>query len=70
MSQKKRQRKKKPLLIWHRYLGLASALFVIILSITGILLNHTESLRLDERPVAQRWLLNIYGIAAVEPGAA
>jgi hypothetical protein len=49
--------------MWHRWLGLAVALFAVILSITGLMLNHTESLRLDERRVESSWLLALYGIS-------
>ena len=45
-------------------------MFIIILSITGIMLNHTESLRMDERPVGQGWLLSVYGIQEPESGPA
>ncbi len=36
---------------WHRRLGIVSALFVLVLSITGIMLNHAAPLRLDQRMV-------------------
>ena len=36
---------------WHRRLGLVSTLFVLMLSITGIMLNHAVPLRLDQRTV-------------------
>ncbi len=36
---------------WHRRLGIVSAAFVLVLSITGILLNHAASLHLDQRMV-------------------
>lgn len=49
--------------LWHRYLGLASALFVAVLAVTGLLLNHTDGLGLDRRPVRAAWLLDWYGIA-------
>ena len=48
--------------IWHRRIGLLAGLFVLILSLTGIALNHTEALRLDDRHVSATWLLNWYGI--------
>ncbi len=48
--------------VWHRRLGLISLLLVIILSVTGILLNHTETLRLDEKPLRNFLLLKLYGI--------
>ncbi len=31
----------------HRYLGIALAAFLLVMSITGIMLNHTDALRLD-----------------------
>jgi len=52
----------KHLWIWHRRLGAAVAVVVIALCITGIALNHTEALRLDERYIAAGWLLDWYGI--------
>ncbi len=47
---------------WHRYIGLVSILFVIMLFITGILLNHTEELQLAKRYVQYEWVLDWYGI--------
>ena len=64
------KRKKSPakllrsLYIWHRYIGLAAALFVILLTITGLALNHTEDLSLDSRHVGSGLLLDLYGIDA------
>ncbi|RMG57833.1 MAG: PepSY domain-containing protein [Gammaproteobacteria bacterium] len=48
--------------LWHRYLGLLAALFVIVLAVTGILLNHTDELKLNEKRVDTPWLLQWYGI--------
>ncbi len=47
---------------WHRRIGIAAALLVLVLSVTGLVLNHTDRLRLDERFVAWDWLLDWYGI--------
>ena len=52
----------RSLFIWHRYIGLTSALFVILLALTGLLLNHTEDLALDSRHAESGLLLNWYGI--------
>lgn len=52
--------------IWHRYFGLTTALFVIVLSITGLALNHTAELHLDTRHVQSDTLLDWYGIHAPE----
>ena len=49
---------------WHRYVGISIALFIILLSTTGILLNHTEFYKLDEHYVKSEWLLDWYGIEA------
>ena len=57
-----RRKKPFPFFLWHRRLGLVIFLLVVILSITGILLNHTESLKLDEKTVTSEFILNWYGI--------
>ena len=56
--------KSKPsqLVIWHRRAGLCAAVFVFILAITGLLLNHTSELELDKQQVDSTLLLNWYGI--------
>lgn len=66
MTHRKRHRriKLRSLYNWHRYIGLVAALFVLLLSVTGIMLNHTEDLALDENRVASGWLLDWYGIEA------
>jgi len=55
-------RRLRSLYLWHRYIGLAAALFVILLATTGLLLNHTEELALDSRHVQSSLLLNWYGV--------
>lgn len=54
---------------WHRWLGVAAAIFVLLLSVTGIALNHGSELQLDRRYVSWPWLLDAYGIHAPEPSA-
>lgn len=54
----------RSLYIWHRYLGLSAALFVIVLAVTGLLLNHTEELGLDSLRVSSPALLDWYGVHA------
>lgn len=48
---------------WHRRLGIIVALFAILLSTTGLLLNHTEELALDSSYVRSDALLDWYGIS-------
>jgi hypothetical protein len=57
-----RKAKKFTGFLWHRRIGLLAMLLVIILAITGIMLNHTERFKLDETYVNNSWLLNWYGI--------
>ena len=64
MSNPRRRREKwRWLSVWHRYIGLTAALFVIILAITGVLLNRTDALGFDDRHVRWPPLLAWYGIA-------
>ncbi len=49
---------------WHRYLGVTAAMFVLILASTGLALNHSQQLALDERYVSNAMLLDWYNIQA------
>ena len=51
-------------LAWHRKIGIVIALFVVLLSITGLLLNHTDRLHLAKININQKWILNWYHIRA------
>ena len=61
---KKNSRKNKwlRLLFLHRYMGLLAAFFAIFLSVSGILLNHTEELGLHKQQIKTAWLMQVYGI--------
>ena len=61
---KSRAKLLRSLYLWHRYIGLTAALFVIILAVTGLALNHTEELALDSTSVQSNTLLDWYGIHA------
>ncbi|NCG08510.1 MAG: hypothetical protein GWO81_02910 [Verrucomicrobia bacterium] len=54
--------RRKKILALHRWLGLLSALFLVVLSITGLALNHTERLGLDGIRVKSDLLLKCYGM--------
>lgn len=47
---------------WHKRLGIITAAFVLFLSVTGLLLNHTTELDLSGKHVRSNWLLNWYDI--------
>lgn len=55
------------LLRWHRRLGIVSALFVLLLAVTGLLLNHTSELGLDRAPLESPVLRQMYGVAPLQP---
>lgn len=54
----------RSLFLWHRYFGLTAALFVMTLAVSGVLINYSDELQLNKRPVQADWLLDWYGIAA------
>ncbi len=47
---------------WHRRIGLSIFVFLVVLAITGVALNHTRALRLDRVSLSNSWLLSWYGI--------
>jgi len=53
----------------HRSMGALVALFVLMLAVTGILLNHTSDFDLDKRHLTWDWLLDHYGLANAEADA-
>ncbi|KRP34769.1 MAG: hypothetical protein ABS34_12415 [Opitutaceae bacterium BACL24 MAG-120322-bin51] len=56
--------RKRTILAWHRWLGITSAVFLLSLSITGLALNHTEFLKLDQIQIKHSFILNRYGMAS------
>ena len=61
-----RFKKLRSMYIWHRYVGISAALLVLILAVTGLMLNHTGELELDSQHIQNDWLLDQYGIRAPE----
>jgi hypothetical protein len=54
---------------WHRVLGLTSAIFVLWLAVSGLVLNHGELFGLDRHYLHSAWLLKHYGIPVTAPNA-
>lgn len=52
--------RKRAILAAHRWLGLVSALFLVVLAVTGLLLNHAEPLGLHDIKVRSSILLRQY----------
>lgn len=46
---------------WHRRTGVVIFVFLVLLAITGVVLNHTSALGLDRRFVDWPWLTGAYG---------
>ncbi len=49
---------------WHRWTGILSAAIMLIVAVTGILLNHADDLALDERLIHNRAVVAFYGLDA------
>ena len=47
---------------WHRWLGYLLLIPLLYVSITGLLLNHTDDLDLDSRHATSPWILDRYGM--------
>ena len=47
---------------WHRRLGLAVVILIFMLTVSGILINHSQSLGWHHEPVYDHWLARLYGI--------
>ncbi len=54
--------RRAPLLRWHRWIGLAAALIVVVVAVTGVLINHVASLNLREIYVDNALVLDRYGL--------
>lgn len=52
---------------WHARIGVLTAVFFLLLAVSGLALNHTESLQLAKRQVSARWLMQWYGLKAEYP---
>ncbi len=50
---------------WHKKFGVFAALFVIFLAISGIALNHSQQLQLNNKFIQIEWLLDLYQISPV-----
>ncbi len=47
---------------WHRRIGLLASIFIVFLVITGIVIQHSDSLDLPKKHLTNAWLLKHYGI--------
>ena len=56
-----------PLIRWHRRIGITVSVLVLWLSVTGLLLNHSDQLDLARQSVGQSLLMFLYGIEKPTP---
>ena len=61
---RKQRFKLRSFYVWHRYMGVSAAIFVLVIAVTGLLLNHTEDFQFDSKHVQSDWVLDWYGIKA------
>lgn len=61
-----RQRRNSAIRRLHRNLGIAAAVFILFMVLSGMMINHSNGLGLDQRHVAQPLLLDWYGLGAPE----
>lgn len=52
---------------WHARIGVLAAVFFLFLAVTGLALNHTDTLQLSKRQVSAHWLMQWYGLKAEYP---
>lgn len=52
---------------WHARVGMVALLFLLFLVLSGLVLNHGDTLGLDAVEIRQPWLMNWYGLKAVIP---
>ena len=64
MNRKKRKVSKARRL--HRSLGAGAAIFVLFIVLSGLAINHSNGLGLDQRHVSQSFLLDWYGLGKPE----
>ena len=44
----------------HIWVGLSAALYFMLIATTGVVINHREGLRLEDRTISRRWLPSNY----------
>jgi hypothetical protein len=49
---------------FHRSIGAVATVFVLLMVLSGLAINHSNGLRLDQRHVSNPYLLGLYGISA------
>ncbi|MBI06411.1 MAG: hypothetical protein CMM54_05460 [Rhodospirillaceae bacterium] len=48
--------------VWHKRIGLVASFLVVVLSLSGVALMHSDQLLLDQHNMKNRWVLDWYGL--------
>jgi len=59
---RRRQRVSRFFYRWHRRIGIVAAAFVIVLSLTGLLLVHADDLALSRIEIGHPWITGLYDV--------
>lgn len=52
----------------HKFVGVLLSLWLLLMVLTGILLNHTNDFKLDQIPIQSKFLLSFYGVSPPSSG--
>jgi len=64
LKSKEKNQTKQLIRRWHRRIGVVVSLWLILLAVTGILLNHSDDLSLQKSYVNYDWIIKLYRIKA------
>ncbi|MBL4801803.1 MAG: PepSY domain-containing protein [Emcibacter sp.] len=67
LQSNRRNKTQKTIRRWHRWVGYISFFFVLILSLTGLILNRTEKLGLNQIMVNNDFVSSLYGLSPNSP---
>lgn len=54
---------------WHARVGAMAAIFFLLLAVSGLALNHTDTLNLAKYQVHSNWLMRWYGLQSTIPAS-
>lgn len=53
---------------YHKFIGISLAIWLLIMVVTGVLLNHSNDLELDKASITNKTILKVYGVKQPENG--
>ncbi len=52
---------------WHGLVGVGAVVFLLYLLLSGLIINHGDALKLDQKEVSSPWLMHWYGMHVANP---